>query len=64
MTYRLGDAIFTGDALFMEDYGTGRCDFPKGSADDLYRSVHEKLYRLPDATRVLVGHDSQPNGRE
>lgn len=64
MTYKVDDAIFTGDALFMPDYGTGRCDFPRGSADDLYESVHEKLYALPDATRVFVGHDYQPGGRD
>jgi glyoxylase-like metal-dependent hydrolase (beta-lactamase superfamily II) len=59
----IGDAVFTGDALFVEDYGTGRCDFPKGDADELYTSVHDVLYALPDATRVFVGHDYQPNGR-
>lgn len=64
VTYRIGDAIFTGDALFIEDMGTGRCDFPNGSADDLYVSVHDKLYHLPDETRVFVGHDYQPGGRE
>ena len=63
VTYKIGDAIFTGDALFIEDYGTGRCDFPKGSADALYTSVHDRLYTLPDATRVFVGHDYQPNDR-
>ena len=64
VSYRIGDAVFTGDALFIEDYGTGRCDFPSGSADALYTSVHERLYSLPDATRVFVGHDYQPKGRE
>ena len=63
VTYRIGDAVFTGDALFLEDYGTGRCDFPGGSADALYESVQGRLYRLPDATRVFVGHDYQPGGR-
>jgi glyoxylase-like metal-dependent hydrolase (beta-lactamase superfamily II) len=63
VTFKIGDAIFTGDALFIEDYGTGRCDFPRGSAEALYDSVHEKLYALPDATRVFVGHDYQPGGR-
>jgi glyoxylase-like metal-dependent hydrolase (beta-lactamase superfamily II) len=63
VTYRIGDAVFTGDALFIEDYGTGRCDFPSGSADELYTSVHDKLYALPDATRVFVGHDYQPGQR-
>ena len=47
----------------MPDYGTGRCDFPAGSADDLYTSVHDKIYKLPDSTRIFVGHDYLPNGR-
>ncbi len=64
LTYRIGDALFTGDALFMDDYGTGRCDFPMGSSDDLYSSVHGRLYALPDEMRVFVGHDYQPGGRE
>lgn len=63
VSYIIGDAVFTGDALFMPDYGTGRCDFPAGSADQLYTSVHEKLYKLPDHYRVFVGHDYMPNGR-
>ena len=46
----------------MDDYGTGRCDFPAGSANDLYDSV-QRLYAYPDATRVFVGHD-YPDGRE
>ncbi len=58
------DAVFTGDALFMPDYGTGRCDFPKGSAEDLYYSISEKLYSLPDETVVYTGHDYQPGGRK
>ncbi len=62
-SYLIGDAVFTGDALFMPDYGTGRCDFPAGSAEDLYTSVHDKLYSLPDETRAFTGHDYQPNGR-
>jgi len=64
VSYQFGDAVFTGDALFMPDQGTGRCDFPGGSAEDLYHSIRERLYRLPDATRVFVGHDYQPGGRE
>lgn len=63
VTYRIGDALFTGDALFMHDYGTGRCDFPRGSAEALFESI-QRLYALPDETRVLPGHDYQPNGRE
>ena len=56
--------IFTGDALFMPDYGTGRCDFPMGSSEDLYNSVHEKIYKLDEKIEVFTGHDYQPNGRE
>lgn len=63
VTYKIDDAVFTGDALFMPDYGTGRCDFPAGSASDLYDSI-QKLYALDDKTRVFVGHDYQPGGRE
>jgi glyoxylase-like metal-dependent hydrolase (beta-lactamase superfamily II) len=63
VTWQIGDAIFTGDALFMPDQGTGRCDFPNGSAEQLYDSVR-KLYALPPETRVFVGHDYQPGGRE
>lgn len=63
VSYLVDGRVFVGDALFMPDYGTGRCDFPDGSADDLYRSVHGRLYALPDETIVYTGHDYQPNGR-
>jgi glyoxylase-like metal-dependent hydrolase (beta-lactamase superfamily II)/rhodanese-related sulfurtransferase len=63
VSYLIGDAVFTGDALFMHDYGTGRCDFPAGSAAMLYDSV-ARLYALPEATRVFPGHDYQPGGRD
>ena len=63
VTFKIADAIFTGDVLFTEDYGTGRCDFPRGSATAMYDSV-QRLYALPDATRVFVGHDYQPDGRD
>jgi glyoxylase-like metal-dependent hydrolase (beta-lactamase superfamily II) len=61
-TYRVRDALFVGDTLFVPDQGTGRCDFPGGSAEQLYDSVMG-LYALPDDTRVFVGHDYQPGGR-
>lgn len=64
VTYRIDDALFTGDALFMHDYGTGRCDFPRGSSEALYDSVVNRLYTLPDSMRVFPGHDYQPGGRE
>lgn len=61
-SYLIGDSVFTGDALFMPDYGTGRCDFPAGSSEALYESV-QRLYELPENTKVFVGHDYQPGGR-
>lgn len=64
LSFLIGDAVFTGDALFMPDYGTGRCDFPAGDARTLYRCVTDNLYSLPDETRVFVGHDYQPGGRD
>jgi len=64
MSFLIADNLFTGVSLFMPDYGTGRCDFPKGSAKDLFNSIKNNLYQLPDSTNVFVGHDYSPNGRE
>jgi len=61
--YLVGDALFTGDSLFMPDSGTARCDFPGGSAAVMYRSI-QRMYQLPDATRVFVCHDYGAGGRE
>ena len=63
VSYRIGDAVFTGDTLFMPDYGTARCDFPGGDARTLYRSI-QRLLALPPQTRMFVGHDYLPEGRE
>jgi len=63
-SYKIEDAIFMGDAFFMPDSGTGRCDFPAGSAHDLYSSITQRIYTLPDETRIFMGHDYQPGGRE
>lgn len=63
MAYKIGDALFVGDTLFMPDSGTARCDFPGGSASALYHSV-QRLLTLQGQTRVFVCHDYQPNGRE
>ncbi|GGO77551.1 hypothetical protein GCM10011348_07360 [Marinobacterium nitratireducens] len=63
MTYVFGDAAFVGDTLFMPDYGTARCDFPGGDAATLYRSV-QKLFALPDATRLFMCHDYKAPGRD
>ncbi len=63
MAYRIGDAVFVGDTLFMPDVGTARCDFPGGDAHTLYRSVR-KLLSLPPETRLFMCHDYPPPGRE
>jgi len=63
MSYRIGDALFVGDTLFIPDSGTARCDFPCGSAERLFESI-QRFYRCAAATRVFVGHDYQPGGRE
>ncbi|NBX65509.1 MAG: MBL fold metallo-hydrolase [Proteobacteria bacterium] len=61
-SYVIGDAVFVGDAMFLPDVGTGRCDFPGGSAEDSYDSSR-KLLALPDAMRMYVGHDYPPAGK-
>lgn len=62
-SYIIDNNVFVGDALFMPDYGTGRCDFPAGSAVELYHSIHGRLYALPEDTKVYTGHDYLPNNR-
>jgi glyoxylase-like metal-dependent hydrolase (beta-lactamase superfamily II) len=64
ISYKIGDSIFVGDALFMPDYGTGRCDFPGGSARKLFHSIQKNIYTLPEETKIHIGHDYQPNGRD
>jgi len=62
MAYRIGDAVFVGDTLFMPDVGTARCDFPGGDAHSLYRSMR-KLLDLPPETRLFMCHDYPPADR-
>ncbi len=62
MAYVIGDAIFVGDTLFMPDVGTARCDFPGGSANNLYTSI-QKILSYPDNTRLLMCHDYPPSDR-
>jgi glyoxylase-like metal-dependent hydrolase (beta-lactamase superfamily II) len=62
ITYIIGDAVFVHDTIFMPDYGTARCDFPGGSARELYHSI-QAILALPDTTRMFTGHDYRPNGR-
>ncbi|WP_431850981.1 MBL fold metallo-hydrolase [Allosphingosinicella sp.] len=63
MAYVIGDAVFTGDTMFMPDYGSARADFPGGDARQLYRSVR-RLMRLPDESRVFLCHDYKAPNRE
>ncbi len=64
ISYLIEDALFCGDAIFMPDYGTGRCDFPNGDASTLFDSITQKIFTLPAETKVYVGHDYQPNNRK
>jgi glyoxylase-like metal-dependent hydrolase (beta-lactamase superfamily II) len=63
MAYKIGDAIFVGDTLFMPDVGTARCDFPGGSAKNLYHSIR-KILAFPENTRLFMCHDYPPTGRD
>ena len=61
LSYKVGDAVFIGDTMFMPDYGTARADFPGGAARTLYRSIR-KLMALPKPTRLFMCHDYLPKG--
>jgi glyoxylase-like metal-dependent hydrolase (beta-lactamase superfamily II) len=63
LAYKVGDAVFVGDTLFMPDYGSARADFPGGSAHALYRSIN-RLLALPAATRLYMCHDYKAPGRD
>lgn len=63
MSWQIEDALFVGDTLFMPDHGTARCDFPGGSAEELFDSI-QRIYALPPSTRLFVCHDYQPGGRQ
>lgn len=60
-TYLIEDAIFVGDTMFAPHLGTARCDFPGGSAEQLYNTI-QRFYTLPDNTRVFLGHDYPKEG--
>jgi len=63
VSYRIDDAVFVGDTMFMPDYGTARADFPGGDARELWRSM-QRLLSLPDATRLFMCHDYKAPGRD
>jgi len=54
-SYRLGERVFTGDALLID--GCGRTDFQNGDAEALYRSITQKLFTLSDETLIFPAHD-------
>jgi len=63
VTYVIGDSAYVGDTLFMPDFGTARTDFPGGSAEQLYHSI-QKIFALPDDTRLYMCHDYKAPGRD
>jgi glyoxylase-like metal-dependent hydrolase (beta-lactamase superfamily II) len=63
VAYKIADAVFVGDTLFMPDYGTARADFPGGDARQLYRSI-KRLMALPPQTRLFMCHDYKAPGRD
>lgn len=63
VSYKIGDAAFVGDTLFMPDFGTARADFPGGNARTLYRSI-KRVLSLPEETRLFMCHDYKAPGRD
>jgi len=63
VSYKIGDAVFIGDTMFMPDFGTARADFPGGNARELYRSIR-KILSLPPQTRLFMCHDYKAPGRD
>ena len=63
VSYKIGDAVFIGDTMFMPDYGTARADFPGGNAHKLYRSI-QRILSLPPETRLFMCHDYKAPGRD
>lgn len=63
MGYVIGSNVFTGDSIFNPDVGSARCDFPGGSATELYRSM-QKLLSHPGHYRLYTGHDYPPDTRD
>jgi glyoxylase-like metal-dependent hydrolase (beta-lactamase superfamily II) len=63
VSYKIGDAVFVGDTMFMPDYGTARADFPGGDARALYRSIR-RILALPPETRLFMCHDYKAKGRD
>ncbi len=54
VSIRIDDTLFAGDVLFK--YSIGRTDLPGGNFNELISSIKNKLFILPDSTKVLSGH--------
>ncbi len=63
ISYKIEDAVFVGDTMFMPDYGTARADFPGGDAHKLYHSI-KRLLELTPETRLFMCHDYKAPGRD
>lgn len=63
VSYLIENSLFVGDTIFMPDLGTARTDFPGGSAETMYDSIH-RIFSLPDNTKIFICHDYPPEGRE
>lgn len=63
LTYIIGDCAFVGDTLFMPDFGSARVDFPGGDAASLFQSI-QRIFELPDETRLFLCHDYKAPGRD
>ena len=63
ISYKISEAVFVGDTMFMPDYGSARADFPGGDARTLYRSIR-RILDLPPQTRLFMCHDYKAPGRD
>jgi len=50
-----GEDLFTGDTLFIGN--CGRTDLPGGSTEEMFRSLHDVILKLPPSTTIYPGHD-------
>lgn len=62
-SYIIDDAVFVGDLMFMPETGTGRTDFPGGSAKEMFKSI-QKIFALPNNTRIFTCHDYPKEGAD
>ncbi|HWN82820.1 MAG TPA: MBL fold metallo-hydrolase, partial [Candidatus Udaeobacter sp.] len=56
--FLVGERLVSGDTLFVQ--GCGRVDLPGGDPDEMYRTLTQRLARLPESTVLYPGHDYGP----